>query len=488
MLPQLLNRTVTYLRPQLRFLSPLPPSTSLSSSSEQPPPAPAPVTPPPPPLKLPLDCSPARLRKLIATQSDPLLAKEIFSLAASLRPDDFSPSSPRSYSSLHVLILKLARARHFSLADSLLRRLPSPSPGLFSALIKVYADAGLPDRAASAFRYMLRHTRCRPSARHLNRLLSALAARPDHLPSALHILRSADAMAVPSDVRSHNVLIGAFCRIGKLSIAYDLFNRMFKRGLTPDVESYRLLMQGLCRKSQVTSAVDLLEDMLNKGYVPDALSYSTLLNSLCRKKRLREAYKLLCRMKVKGCNPDVVHYNTVILGFCREGRPWDACKLLDDMSDNGCFPSLLTYTTLVNGLCSRGLTEEGSHYLQDMISKGLVPHFSVFHALVKGFCAVGKYGEACDVLAEMLNLGVAPHVETWAVLLPGVCDDDGETSMAAAKRLVMEDGWRRATRIVQAGPELEEYMARRSPGRGVLSGTMHLVGNRNSQSVRPPFT
>ncbi|CAA6666759.1 unnamed protein product [Spirodela intermedia] len=239
----------------------------------------------------------------------------------------------------------------------------------------------------------------------------------------------------------------------------------------PDVESYRLLMQGLCRKSQVTSAVDLLEDMLNKGYVPDALSYSTLLNSLCRKKRLREAYKLLCRMKVKGCNPDIVHYNT----------------LLDDMSDNGCFPSLLTYTTLVNGLCSRGLTEEGSHYLQDMISKGLVPHFSVFHALVKGFCAVGKYGEACDVLAEMLNLGVAPHVETWAVLLPGVCDDDGETSMAAAKRVVMEDGWRRATRIVQAGPELEEYMAHRSPGRGVLSGTMHFVGNRNSQSVRPPL-
>ncbi|MQM13213.1 hypothetical protein Taro_046139 [Colocasia esculenta] len=49
---------------------------------------------PPRPLSLPPDCSPARLRKLMATQLDPLLAMDIFDLAASLRPADFSPCSP----------------------------------------------------------------------------------------------------------------------------------------------------------------------------------------------------------------------------------------------------------------------------------------------------------------------------------------------------------------------------------------------------------
>ena len=63
----------------------------------------------------------------------------------------------------------------------------------------------------------------------------------------------------------------AFCLCGDLSIAYQLFNEMFKRDVVPDVESYRILMQGLCRKSQVNGAVDLLEDMLNKGFVPDTL-------------------------------------------------------------------------------------------------------------------------------------------------------------------------------------------------------------------------
>ncbi|MBA0791123.1 hypothetical protein Gohar_015721, partial [Gossypium harknessii] len=118
----------------------------------------------------------------------------------------------------------------------------------------------------------------------------------------------------------------AFYLNGDLSIAYKLFNKMFKRDVMPNVEFYRILMQGICRKSQVNKIVDLLEDMLNKGFVLDSLSYTTLLNSLCRKKKLREAYKLLCRMKVKGCNLDIVHYNTFILGFCRKRRAMNAVK------------------------------------------------------------------------------------------------------------------------------------------------------------------
>ena len=57
----------------------------------------------------------------------------------------------------------------------------------------------------------------------------------------------------------------AFCLRGEISVAYKLFNQMFKRDILPDIESYRILMQGLCRKSQVNGAVDLLEDMLNKA-------------------------------------------------------------------------------------------------------------------------------------------------------------------------------------------------------------------------------
>ena len=61
--------------------------------------------------------SPTRVQKLIASQSDPLLAKEIFDLASR------QPKFRHTYSSYLILLLKLGRSKHFSLLDDLLRRL-----------------------------------------------------------------------------------------------------------------------------------------------------------------------------------------------------------------------------------------------------------------------------------------------------------------------------------------------------------------------------
>uniref|UniRef100_F6I2Y4 Pentatricopeptide repeat-containing protein, mitochondrial n=1 Tax=Vitis vinifera TaxID=29760 RepID=F6I2Y4_VITVI len=397
--------------------------------------------------------SPSRVQKLIASQSDPLLAKEIFDLAS------LQPNFKHSYSSFHILILKLGWARQFSLMQDLLMRLKSEqysiNPSLFSDIIEIYGEANLPDQALKTFHSMLQF-HSKPLPKHLNRLLQLLVSHRNYIRPAFDLFKSAHRYGVSPDTKSYNILMSAFCFNGDLSIAYTLFNQMFKRDVAPDVESYRILMQGLCRKSQVNRAVDLLEDMLNKGYVPDALSYTTLLNSLCRKKKLKEAYKLLCRMKVKGCNPDIVHYNTVILGFCREGRGLDACKVLEDMPSNGCSPNLMSYGTLVSGLCDQGLYDEAKNYVEEMLSKGFSLHFSVFHALINGFCNVGKLEEACEVLREMLRHGEAPHTETWVAIIPRICEVDKLVRMENIFDEALKLEITPNTRLVEAGIGLEE--------------------------------
>nr|UPT48481.1 pentatricopeptide repeat protein AaPPR152 [Agave angustifolia] len=396
--------------------------------------------------------SPSRIRKLISSQSDPLMAKEIYLLSSS------SSSPTNSPTPTLTLILKLARSPKFAHHSlSLLRHLPSPllSPSLLSSLALTFASLSRPDLTLSLLN---RHSSSIPrllqssnssDIKHFNRLLSALSSHPSSLAAALSLLRSSPS---PS-VRSFNILIAAFSRTNtncnNLSIAYSLFNAMFALNLRPDADSYRFLMQSLCRKSQLRTALDLLDDMLNKGLLPDAPSYTTILNTLCRKKRLREAYKMLCRMKVKGCNPDIVHYNTVILGFCREGRPLDACKVFEDMSNAGCLPNLVTYTTLVNGLCWQGLLEAANGYLEEMLGKGLTPHFSVFHGLIKGFCGLGKVEEACTALEAMLRLGVSPHLDTWLVVVAGICDDDRDKlDKDLIKVLLNEELCKRGIKIV----------------------------------------
>lgn len=402
--------------------------------------------------------SPARIQKLIASQSDPLLAKEIFDLASR------QPNFRHSYATCHTLILKLGRSHHFSLMQALISSLKSHhysiSPSLFTHIIQIYGDAKLPEKALKTF-YTILEFNIKPLTKHLNCILEILVANNNFLRPAFDLFRSAHRYGVSPNTKSYNILMRAFCLDGDLSIAYSLFNQMFKRDVLPDVESYRILMQGLCRKSQVNKAVDLLEDMLNKGFVPDTLSYTTLLNSLCRKKKLKEAYKLLCRMRVKGCNPDIVHYNTVISGYCKVDRAADACKVLDDMASNGCLPNFTSYQNIVGGLCDQGMYDEAKSYIQVMMSKGFSPHFSVVHMLIMGFCRVGKTEDACEVLCELLQHGNSPHADTWTEILPRICEADDVEVIGDVLKQVLQVEIKPDARIVDIGAGLEAYLIRK---------------------------
>ncbi|KAK2649947.1 hypothetical protein Ddye_017436 [Dipteronia dyeriana] len=371
--------------------------------------------------------SPCRVQKLIASQSDPLLAKEIFDYASR------QPNFRHSYSSYLILILKLGRSKFFSLMEDVLFHLKSNrcpvNPTLFTYIIKIYAEADLPEKGLKTFYNMLEFD-CKPLPKQLNRILELLVTHRNYLRPAFDLFKDAHKHGCLPNTKSYNILMRAFCLNGDLSIAYSLFNKMFERDLMPDVESYRILVQGLCRKSQVNTAVTLLEDMLNKGFVPDTLSYTTLLNSLCRKKQLREAYKLLCRMKVKGCNPDIVHYNTVILGFCREGRAMDACKVLEDMTSNGCLPNLVSYRTLVGGLCDQEMFDEAQKYME-----------------------------------ELLKFGEAPHKDTWLMIVPSICKGEETEDVSELLDKVMKVEIKRDTRIVEAGIALEDYLIRKAKSR-----------------------
>lgn len=402
--------------------------------------------------------SPCRVQKLIASQSDPLLAKEIFDYAC--RQPHFHPSS----SSLLILVLKLGRSKFFSLIDDLLLSYKSRgypvTPTVFSYIIKIYGEADLPDKALKTFYTMLEFG-SQPLSKQLNRILEILVSHRNFVRPAFDLFKNARHHGVWPNTKSYNILMRAFCWNGNLSIAYTLFNKMLERDVTPDVESYRILMQALCRKNQVNGAVDLLEDMLNKGYVPDTLSYATLLNSLCRKKKLREAYKLLCRMKVKGCNPDVAHYNAVIMGFCREGRALDACKILEDMQSNGCLPNLVSYQSLINGLCDQGMFELAKDYVEEMTSKGFCPHFSIIHALIKGFNNVGRIDVSCSIFEDMLKHGKAPHSQTWEIIMSQVCEVEGAVKLCESLDKILKKDVKRETRIVEAGSGLGEYLIKK---------------------------
>lgn len=152
--------------------------------------------------------SPARVQKLIASQSDPLLAKEIFDLASR------EPNFQHSYATFHTLILKLGRSRQFSLMQSILSSLKSQHysvrPSLFSHIIQVYGDAGLPDRALKTF-YTILEFNMKPLPKHLNLILEILVTHRNFLRPAFDLFRSAHTYGVLANTESYNILMRAFC-------------------------------------------------------------------------------------------------------------------------------------------------------------------------------------------------------------------------------------------------------------------------------------
>nr|KYP71998.1 hypothetical protein KK1_011285 [Cajanus cajan] len=296
--------------------------------------------------KTPSFGSPTRVQKLIASQSDPLLAKEIFDIASR------QPNFRHTYSTYLILLLKFGRSKHFSLLDDLLRRLKSDShpitPTLFSYLIKIYAQANLPDKALKTF-YTILHFNCKPLTKHLNRILQTLVVHRVYLRPAFNLFKDAHRYGVQPDTKSYNILMRAFCLNGDISIAYSLFNKMFKRDLVPDIESYRILMQALCRKSQVNGAVDLFEDMLNKGFVPDSLTYTTF--GLCHMGMLDEAGKYVEEMLSKGFSPHFAVVHALVKGFCNVGRVEEACGVLTKSLEHGEAPHVDTWMVIMPVVC-----------------------------------------------------------------------------------------------------------------------------------------
>ncbi|MBA0818000.1 hypothetical protein Gohar_025580 [Gossypium harknessii] len=291
--------------------------------------------------------SPTRVLKLISAQSDPLLAKEIFDIATT------QPGFRHSYSSFLVLILKLGRSKHFSLVDDLLVRLKSDqyrvTPTLFSYLIKIYAEADLPEKALSVFYKMLEFN-VKPLPRHLNHLLEDMLNKgfePDSL--------------------SYTTLLNSWCRKKKLREAYKLLCRMKVKGCNPDIVHYNTVILGFCREGRAMDAVKVLEDMPSNGCLPNLVSYRTLVGGLCDQGMFDEAKKYMEEMLSKGFSPHFSVSHALIKGFCSVGKIDAATEVLGEMLELREVPHTDTWGTIVPTICEDYETEKMEEILEEVM-------------------------------------------------------------------------------------------------------------------------
>ncbi|CAN7118865.1 unnamed protein product [Brassica rapa subsp. narinosa] len=94
-----------------------------------------------------------------------------------------------------------------------------------------------------------------------------------------------------------------------------LFDEMMSKNVQPDSVVYNHLIKAYCRSGRLSMAFHLSEDMRIKGISPNCATYTSLIKGLSVISLVEEAKLLLEEMKEEGLEPNVFHYTALIDGY-----------------------------------------------------------------------------------------------------------------------------------------------------------------------------
>ncbi|XP_073152395.1 uncharacterized protein [Henckelia pumila] len=297
-------------------------------------------------------------------------------------------------------------------------RMCDSSPRVFDVLFRTYARMKKFRNATDAFCWM-REYGFYPTIESCNLYLSMLNGS-NHADVALAFYKEMCRCRISPNVYTHNIVIGAFCRVGKLEMAVEVFEKMERKGLACNVVSYNTLIAGYCGKGLLSSGVKLKNVMEKKGVSPNAVTYNTLINALCKEGKLHEATKLLSEMQKMKVAPTIVTYNTLINGYSESGNIEMGNRLFEEMAVAGIKADIITYNAVIKGMCKEGKTKKAAYMVKKLDNEKLVPNASTFAALIT------DYSGAVQVLREMIGRAIAPDSETLSYLCNGLCQCDRE--------------------------------------------------------------
>ncbi|XP_066338076.1 protein Rf1, mitochondrial-like [Miscanthus floridulus] len=153
----------------------------------------------------------------------------------------------------------------------------------------------------------------------LNAVSRASALEPELVVSLFNRTVRDCSIKVAPNLCTYSILIGCFCRMGRLENGFAAFGLILKTGWRVNDIIIAQLLKGLCDAKMVDEAMDvLLQRMPEFGCTPGVVSYNVLLKGFYDEKRVEEALELLHVMADgKGISPDIVTYNTIIGGLCK---------------------------------------------------------------------------------------------------------------------------------------------------------------------------
>ncbi|XP_043699250.1 pentatricopeptide repeat-containing protein At1g55890, mitochondrial-like [Telopea speciosissima] len=329
---------------------------------------------------------------------------------------------PRVY---EITVRRLADAKKFQYIEEILEEQKKYSDiskeGFAVRIISLYGKSGMFDHASKTFD-QLPELKCPRTVMAFNALLTA-SIDCKNFDEADRIFRELQpSLSISPNNFTYNIMIRAFCEMGRFDSALRMLDEMEKNGVEPNMITFNTLLKALYEGDRFSDGEKIWAKMENTTCVPDNKSFNAKLEGLIRGGKTLEAVELVKELRSRGLKPDMYSFNSLIKGFCNEGDLEEAMRIYDDLANNDCTPNRTTIQTIVPFLCKKGDFDLAFSLCKDSLSRHCLLDAGVLQAVVDGLVKESKLDEA----KELVNLGREKRYSRSFLKLPTGAEDAAE--------------------------------------------------------------
>ncbi|XP_006643937.2 pentatricopeptide repeat-containing protein At5g25630 [Oryza brachyantha] len=282
-------------------------------------------------------------------------------------------------------------------------------------LVKAWCDAG---RLEEAWRVVarMRAAGTEPDVVTYNTLASAYAKNDETWRAEELVVEMATQAGLRTSERTWGIIVGGYCREGRLGEAFRCVRQMKDAGVLPNVIVFNTLLKGFLDANDMAAVDDVLRLMEQFGIKPDIVTYSHQLNALSSMGHMARCMKVFDKMIEAGIEPDPQVYSILAKGYVRAQQPEKAEELLRQMDRLGVRPNVVTFTTVISGWCSVADMDNAMRVYAAMRDAGVRPNLRTFETLIWGYSEQKQPWKAEEVLQIMQDAGVRPKQTTYCLV------------------------------------------------------------------------
>lgn len=316
-----------------------------------------------------------------------------------------------------------------------------PNLTTYNILVKAWCDAG---RLEEAWRVVarMRASGADPDVVTYNTLASAYAKNDETWRAEELVVEMAQQAGLRTSERTWGIIVGGYCREGRLGEALRCVRQMKDSGVLPNVIVFNTLLKGFLDANDMAAVDDVsyhhktitkntkrnrvficdlvflqvLGLMEQFGIKPDIVTYSHQLNALSSMGHMAKCMKVFDKMIEAGIEPDPQVYSILAKGYVRAQQPEKAEELLRQMGRLGVRPNVVTFTTVISGWCSVADMGNAVRVYAAMRDAGVRPNLRTFETLIWGYSELKQPWKAEEVLQMMQDAGVRPKQTTYCLV------------------------------------------------------------------------